>query len=289
MADRFQRAFGSFLRRIVDMGDGTYSERVVASPPADMVVDGKLQVDAEMDFPPDMVIGDRLKVNLDEPIDVTLPAALIAANRLQVDIQQPAAVTLPAALINANRLKVEVDDPIDVLLPANLITGTTKPRLRVDVGQTSFFEKREFEMFREFATATTGTYVLRVVSPVNFILQDLELEMEAGAARLATFSGGTPTGVFSETLSYVAANTMTESPPAYTPQVVITAIPTGGSLTGGTSIRISRAKAADNSNFASSVGSTPDLIAGRAPGTYYLTLQLTAAICVLKARFEERP
>lgn len=173
--------------------------------------------------------------------------------------------------------------------PAALVTGTTKPRLRVDVGQTSFFEKREFEMFREFAVATTGTYVLRVVAPVNFILQDLALELEAGSARLATFSGGTPTGVFSETLPYTAANTMTETPPPYVPQLVITAIPTGGSLAGGAPIRVTRVKAADNSTFSSSVGNTPDLVAGRAPGTYYLTLQLTGAIGVLKGRFEERP
>ena len=82
---------------------------------------------------------------------------------------------------------------------------------------------------------------------------------------------------------------MTETPPAYTPRIVVTAIPTGGSLTGGSAIRVTRLKTAGNSNFASSVGSTPDLVVGRAPGTYYLTLQLTAAIGVLKLRFEERP
>lgn len=205
MADKFARVFGSFLRRIIDMGDGTWSERVVAEP------------------------------------------------------------------------------------PAALLSGTSKQRLRVDVGQTGFFEKREFETYREFPTATTGTYILRVVSPVNFILQGLSLEVEEGSARLATFSGGTPTGTFSETLPYASANTMTETPPAYAPRIVVTAIPTGGSLTGGSAIRVTRLKTAGNSNFASSVGSTPDLVVGRAPGTYYLTLQLTAAIGVLKLRFEERP
>lgn len=176
-----------------------------------------------------------------------------------------------------------------ITLPTNLVTGTTKPRVRVDVGQTSFFEKREFELFREFATATTATYVLRVVSPVNFVLQELDMQLEAGSARLRTFSGGTPTGAFSETLPYVAANTMTETPPAYAPQIVITAIPSGGSLAGGSPIRVTRVKAADNSNFAASVGATPDLVAGRAPGTYYLVLELSAAIGVLKGRIEERP
>lgn len=249
VGDYLQRIWGGPFRKETDMGDGSHAQTVIASPPADMVV------------------GGRLQVGLDEPIDILLPAALITGDRV----------------------RVTVDDPIDVLLPASLISGTTKPRIRVDVGQTGFFEKREFEMFREFPTATTATYVLRVVSPVNFILQELDLELEAGTARLATFSGGTPTGSFSETLPYIAANTMTETPPAYTPQIVITAIPAGGSLVGGSAIRVTRVKAADNSNFAASVGSTPDLVAGRGPGTYYLVLQLTAAIGVLKARIEERP
>lgn len=249
MANKTFRFVRATSKLLIDMLDGTHAERIVAAP----------------------------------------PPAMVAANRLQVDIQNPAAVTLPAALINANRLKVEVDDPIDVLLPASLITGTAKPRIRVDVGQTGFFEKREFETFREFATATTGTYVLRVVSPINFILSDLRLELEAGTVRLATFSGGTPTGTFSETPPYVAANTMTETPAAYTPQIAITAIPSGGSLAGGSAIRVTRVKAADNSNFAGSVGNTPDLVVGRGPGTYYIVLTLTAAIGVLKGRIEERP
>jgi hypothetical protein len=77
MADKFARVFGSFLRRIIDMGDGTFSERVVAVPPADMLS------------------GDRLQVALDEPIDVNLPQALITGGgiagvspRLRVDAGQ---------------------------------------------------------------------------------------------------------------------------------------------------------------------------------------------------------
>jgi len=40
MADKFARVFGGFLRRIIDMGDGTWSERVVAQPPFDLLTDG---------------------------------------------------------------------------------------------------------------------------------------------------------------------------------------------------------------------------------------------------------
>jgi hypothetical protein len=40
MADRFARVFGGFLRKIIDMQDGTFSERVVAEPPFDLLTDG---------------------------------------------------------------------------------------------------------------------------------------------------------------------------------------------------------------------------------------------------------
>lgn len=40
MADKFARVFGSFLRRITDMRDGTWSERTIAHPPFDLLTDG---------------------------------------------------------------------------------------------------------------------------------------------------------------------------------------------------------------------------------------------------------
>ena len=40
MADKFARVFGSFLRRITDMRDGTWAERNIAHPPFDLLTDG---------------------------------------------------------------------------------------------------------------------------------------------------------------------------------------------------------------------------------------------------------
>ena len=40
MADKFARVFGSFLRKIIDMKDGTWAERVIAHPPFDLLTDG---------------------------------------------------------------------------------------------------------------------------------------------------------------------------------------------------------------------------------------------------------
>lgn len=177
----------------------------------------------------------------------------------------------------------------------DLLTGTSKPRMRVDVAQTGFFEKREFRTFREFESATTSTYVIQIVVPVNVILFEFQLQTEAGTARVETLVAGpglTVGGTFSETLPIIPTNGMTETPnPAYVSQVVITA---GGTLTGtgtpGTTLRdVSRVKVADNSNFASTVGADGGAERGVGPNTFYWRFTFTGFIGVVKARWEERP
>ena len=174
--------------------------------------------------------------------------------------------------------------------PFDLLTdGGTGPnrRIRVDVAQTGFFAGREFRTFKEWSAATTDTYVIKAVVPVNTILFEFGIEVEAGSVRIETVVGGTEGGSFSETLPVFVTNTMTERPtPLYTPQNVLTA---GGTLTGGTVLDVLRGKAADNSNFAGSVGASSGAERGVAPATYYWRITLTGVIGVLKARYEERP
>lgn len=260
MSDRFARAFGGFLRRIIDMGDGTYSERIVAAPPAEMVEDGRLLVDAEMTFPPAMVTGDRLKVNLDEPIDVTLPTAMVVANRLQVDIPNPAPVTLPSAMINANRLKVEVDDPIDVNLPNALISGGgiagISPRLRVDPGQTGFFAGRMFRAFIDGVIPTAGPSVqFRFTSIKDFILWSQDLDLTQGALQLEIYTGVTPSGTWT-TVPVIGVNRMAERPtPLYVPTVTIESSVGGtGNFTGGTRVDVMKVRTSSTNGNASNVG-----------------------------------
>ncbi len=187
------------------------------------------------------------------------------------------------------RLRDSVGNIHTSLLPQELITGTgadPKPRLRVDVGQTSFFEGREFRSFKEWAAATTATYVIRATVPVNTILFELGIEIEEGAARIETVVGGTPGGSFSEVLPIFGANNMSDRPtPFYVAQNVIEA---GGTHTGGTVLDVLRAKTSGNSNFAGSVGSSTGAERGVAIGTYYFRITLTGAIGILKMRWEER-
>lgn len=174
-------------------------------------------------------------------------------------------------------------------LPASLVTdsGGPNPRIRVDVGQTGFFAGREFRTFKEWETATTSTYVIKAVVPLNIILFELRMGCEEGSVRVETVVGGTEGGTFSETLPRFNRNNMSERPtPLYTPQVTLTA---GGTLTGGTLLDVLRLKTSGNSNFGSSVGVSSGDERGIGANTYYFRLTLTGFIGVFRAWWEERP
>lgn len=173
------------------------------------------------------------------------------------------------------------------LADPSLTTGTTNPRLRVDVAQTGFFEGREFRTFKEWPTATSATYVIKAVVPINIILFELGVELEAGTARIETLVGGTEGGTFSETLPIFPTNTMSEKPqPPYANQVILTA---GGTLAGGLLLDSLRAKTSDNSNFSASVGAAAGAERGVGANTYYFRVTLSSVLGVFKARWEERP
>lgn len=185
--------------------------------------------------------------------------------------------------------------------PAFLLTGTTNPRMRVDVGQTGFFEGREFRTFREFSV-TAGTQIpagqrmlFRAVIAVNTILMSLDFAGDSGQIRVRTFVGGTPTGAFSETLPIIKANAMTVTP-AYTGVNAIHATAPGNAaavdLTGGTQLDVLRLKVENATAQESSVGETADSERGLAPSTYYILVENIGSGAfegTMHARFEERP
>lgn len=173
--------------------------------------------------------------------------------------------------------------------PINLLTnsGGIHSRMRVDVASTGFFLGREFRIFKEFESATTSTYIIKAVAPINIILHELLITTEAGSIRFETVVGGTEGGTFGEVITPLPTNTMTEKPqPPYAPQVTVTA---GGTLTGGTDIDVFRDKVADNANFSASISVGSGSERGVAAGTYYFRMTLTGFIGIIKARWEERP
>lgn len=165
-------------------------------------------------------------------------------------------------------------------------SGGSNQRIRVDVAQTSFFAGREFRTFREWATATTGSFVIKAVVPLNIILHELNVQCDAGSVRIETMVGGTEGGTFNDALPIFPTNAMTEKPqPAYVNQ---TTLHGGGTHTGGTTLDVLRAKTSDNSNFSGSVGAGL-AERGVAANTYYFRMTLTGFEGVFRARWEERP
>ena len=173
--------------------------------------------------------------------------------------------------------------------PAILLSGTTRPRLRVDVGEPGFYEGRQARIFREFSITASTTLVIKFVVPLNIILLKQGLELDSGSLRVTNAVGGTPGGTFAETIPVIPENTMSERPtPLYVPVVVATA---GGSLTGFTPLDLHRI-------VSTSTGvqtSVPNVIGdprGIGANTYYVLYEsfgTATATGTLFFTWEERP
>ena len=164
--------------------------------------------------------------------------------------------------------------PVYSSLPAELITGTgaqPKPRLRVDPGQTGFFEGRQFRTYHEMNIATASTLWGRFVTPVDVIIVKRELIVVQGNLRFALSNAGTPGGSWTAKTVY-PLNTMSERPtPLYASQV---APAIGGTVTSPTEIDVVLLET--GTSQAVSVSNTADEV-GFAAGTYYVELRNTGA------------
>lgn len=174
--------------------------------------------------------------------------------------------------------------------PKKLLTDADgdNARLRVDVGQTGFFDGREFRTLRRIAIGTSETLVVKVVVPIDVILFDLRLEMVDGWADVETRIGGTEGGTFSETLPIIQRNSMS-SAPVYSPVVAITA---GGTHTGGTVLDAFAGRAASATAQIASIGNGLTDERGIPAGIYYFVVTNPgsgANAGVFRAWWEERP
>lgn len=127
------------------------------------------------------------------------------------------------------------------------------------------------------------------------VIFDLNCQIDSGQLRITLRTGGTEGGTFNTPMPVIPVNTMVD------PQdhrlynglhhVSSLVVATGGTHTGGTILDVIRLKAADNSNFASAVGSGVQSELGVGPGTrYYVLENIGSGVCngVIKSRFEER-
>lgn len=137
--------------------------------------------------------------------------------------------------------------------PSDLLTserlGTR--RMRVDVGQTGFFERREFRISEELNIPTGTSLVYRFESPVNFILWEQVIECDANLLKFEAVVGGAEGGAYTAVTVW-GKNRMTEQP-EYARQVMVSK---GGTVTGGQIAEVLRLQAAGATAQRVSVGNS---------------------------------
>jgi len=161
-------------------------------------------------------------------------------------------------------------------------------RLRVDVGQTGFFAGREARVLYEFSIASGNMQVIKIVSPVDTIVQDISVEIFLAEIQLELVVGGTEGGTFNTPLQIFKTNVMSTSSD-YEPQVTMNA---GGTHTGGTIVDLLYSVSGVDPKKATVAGATEASPQGFAAGTFYIKLMNTdgaTATGIFRARWEERP
>lgn len=163
-------------------------------------------------------------------------------------------------------------------------------RLRVDTGQTGFFEGREFRTFYELNIASGASVYIRFTSPIDFIIFEQSLTLDAGSIRFTALTGVTPGGTYSNPLPVVGKNRMaSRKSPFYAAQSTIAS---GGTATGGTIVELFRVVAANSNAQQQTVLGASSTERGLPAGTYYLRLENignSAATGVYSLIWEERP
>ena len=179
---------------------------------------------------------------------------------------------------------------VEIVPRADLMTneGGDFARLRVDVGQTGFFEGREARTFYQFSIPSGQNQVIKVVSPTDTVVQTFSVELDLASIRLELIVGGTEGGTFNTPLPIFKTNTMSTASD-YTPQVTMNR---GGTHTGGTVVDVLTAISGANPNKAISQSATEALPQGFSAGTFYIRIINTdgaTATGIFRARWEERP
>ncbi|MNF79043.1 hypothetical protein D3C84_612470 [compost metagenome] len=145
-------------------------------------------------------------------------------------------------------------------------------RIKVDPGQTSFHDGREFRTFHEFSIATGTSQWFEINVGVDTILYDFQLNVDANGLRMRTFRDGTPLGTYSTALPVIPKNSMSiRSTPIYVSQNSILYGGTG--VTGGTLVDLTRTIAAGATAQQSTVSANGFGQRGVAAGTYYWQLE----------------
>lgn len=180
--------------------------------------------------------------------------------------------------------RVYAEPPVDMCTDGG--TGEYR-RLMVEDGSTGFFAGREFHTFWDFSIVASGTRVIQVITAVDVILKEFDVELDKAKLQVSLYAGGTGTGTFDLPLPILKTNGMSTAG-VYASQVAMADNGTGH--TGGVLNDIFRIDASNK-------GEAKTLISahkyGFPAGTYYIVLQNLvnneSATGIFSALWEERP
>jgi hypothetical protein len=173
---------------------------------------------------------------------------------------------------------------VEAYPPAKLMTDNdgAYSRVRVDVGQTSFWAGKQFRTFQKLSIAAGSTATIRATVGVNIVLYETSFGTEDSSIEMQLRVGGTANGPWTA-LPVIRKNTMTTAP-VVASQVTLDY---DGGHTGGTVIDLIRVTAGNKG--ASFSGESSER--GVGPGTYYYVItntgNLTATV-VFEGWWEER-
>lgn len=175
-------------------------------------------------------------------------------------------------------------------LPKDFYTSTLENyrRIRVDVGQTSFFRGRQFRSYSDFSLAAAEVRYFRFTSLTDFVLFDQTLSVSGGSVRLSVWTGATASGTWTP-IPVIGKNRMSSIPqPPYVSQVTFE---TGGTFTGGTEVEAIRLVSATATAQQSTVGASAGDERGLPASAFYIKIEATNSTpTVLYSLFwEERP
>lgn len=190
--------------------------------------------------------------------------------------------------------------PLNGGISADMVTSdlTGFRRLRVDVGQTGFFEGREFRMVRKVSVPAGTPLVFRFTSAVDFILFEQSLNCSVGDIEFFAWRStqGVAGGTFTPLPVAPIGKNISDSRPlveglTYSSQVQLA---TGGTFTPTDAqqyVDYDRAKTAGATAQQLSVQGGNDSVRYLAAGTYYLILTSLdgASVGRFALAWEERP
>jgi len=177
---------------------------------------------------------------------------------------------------------------VDQFGPSDLLTSNKlgTRRIKYDTGKTSFFEAREFRIFKEFDIPAGNTETIKVVATKDTIVEVFSASLVLGALRVELVTGGTDGDDFTENLPIFRTNRTSVAPEN---ESSIT-MQNGGTHTGGTISDIILLVAGSPARQARETTVTEERPLGFAPGTFYIRLESTGssnAKGVFRARWEE--